>query len=308
MLSTQRAARFIFYSAWAVLMTALTYILGAVSLKVLRRKFGRAGYWGFNTVLSGVMFALHAQVLAIAFFSLVVLVGVFSELEEMGIGVKLAAFFTLVINSLIASSAFIFWVYSTGPKWSQLVLTYLEALFKPLTEINPQVQINYFDLMLVLPSVILAMWLGALYVAILLESRLVADEKEVAAIEGVEVAPVAQTTMRQQLRELRLPDAVIWVFIGGLLGAFGGFGVPAVEAVSANVLNVSFILFFFQGVANVSRFFETIRMSAFWQTLFMALIVIYLFLFVSILGLTDYWFDFRSRMAKRTEEISGKLD
>jgi hypothetical protein len=303
MSKTQRAARIIFYSAWAVIMTALTYILGAVSLKVSRRKFGRAVFWGFNTVLSVGMFALQLKILAIAFFSLVVLIGVFSELEEMGFGVKLASFFTLVINGLIGAGAFIFWVYLAGPKWSQLVLTYLEALFKPLTQINSQVQINYFDLMLVLPSVILALWMGAIYLAILLESRLVNDEKEVAAMEGVATAP-AVVTMRGQLRELRLPDAVIWVFIAGLLGAFGGFGIPAIEAVSANVLNVTFMLFFFQGIANVARFFENIRMSAFWQTLFMALIVIYLFLFVSLLGLTDYWFDFRSRMAKRTEEIN----
>lgn len=285
-------------------MTGLTYILGAVSLKVLRRKFGRAGYWGFNTVLSIGMFALNAQLLAIAFFSLVVLIGVFSEFEEMGFGVKLAAFFTLVINSLIGAGATIFWVYSSGPKWSQHVLTALEGLFKPLVEINPQVKIDYFDLMLVLPSVILAMWLGAIYVAILLESRLVTDEKEVAQIEGAEAASVP--TMRQQLRELRLPDAVIWLFIAGLLGAFGGFGQPVVEHVAANVLNVSFILFFFQGVAIVSRFFERIRMSVFWQTLFMALVVIYLFLFVSLLGLTDYWFDFRARMAKRPEEVKNR--
>ena len=41
MTNVQRTVRFIFFSAWAVFMTALTYILGAPSLKVLRRRLGR---------------------------------------------------------------------------------------------------------------------------------------------------------------------------------------------------------------------------------------------------------------------------
>jgi hypothetical protein len=152
--------------------------------------------------------------------------------------------------------------------------------------------------MLMLPSVILMLWLGALYVGIVLESRLVAPE---------DAGKTATVPMRRALRELRLPDAVVWILIAALLGAFGGWGGPVVEAVSANALNVCFVLFFFQGIAVVSRLFERLRLSAFWQTLFMALVVVYLFLFVSLLGLTDYWFDFRSRLAKRTEEINREI-
>jgi uncharacterized protein YybS (DUF2232 family) len=218
----------------------------------------------------------------------------------MGIGLKLATFFTLVINSLIGAGSFILWVYSTGPKWSQVVLTYLEGMFKPVMQINPQMQINYFELMLVLPSIIWVLWMGALYVAILLESRLVNEGDQNANPE----AEAQQVSMRRQLSELRLPDAVVWAFIVGLLGAFGGFGIQSIEAIAANVLNVCFVLFFFQGIACVARFFETLRMTPFWQTLFIALIVIYLFPFVSLLGLSDHWFDFRARLAKRTEEFN----
>lgn len=280
-------------------MTSLTYILGAVSLKVLRRKFGRAGYWGITTVMSMALYALGFKVLGIAFFTLILLIGVFAELEEMGIGLKTAAFFTIVINSLLGAGAFLFWVYSTGPKWSQLVLTYLEALFKPATQMNPQMQINYFTLMLMLPSVILTLWLGSLYVAILLESRLVNEGEKTADENQVPVL-----SMRRQLMELRMPDGVVWAFIVALLGAFGRFGHQGLEAFAVNVFNVCLVLFLFQGIACVARFFEKIRMSAFWQTLFMALVVIYLFPFVSFLGLTDHWFDYRARLAKRTEEFN----
>lgn len=273
-------------------MTALTYVLGGVSLKILRRRLPRLGYWGLGLVLSAGLFAGGLKMLALAFFSLVLLIGVFAELEEMEFSFGWSSFFTLAINSLLAAGGFAFWVYLTGPKWSQSVLGYLEAMFKPLSEMNPQFQIKYFELMLVLPSIVMILWMGALYLSILLERRL--------SGEGDSEEP----PMRRQLAEFRLPDAAVWIFIGSLLGSFGGFGNRLVEAVAANVLNVCFMLFFLQGIAVVTRFFEKIRLAPVWQTLFMVLIVVYLFMFVSVIGLADYWFDFRARLAKRTEEFN----
>ncbi len=267
-------------------MTALTYVLGAVSLKTLRSKFGRGGYWALTAALSAGLFAAHFTLLAVSFLSLVVLVGVFSELEELHLSFNVSAFFTLVINSLIGAGAFVFWMYSTGPKWSHQVLTWVETLLKPLADMNPSLEIKYFDLMLQLPSIVLILWMGAIYLAVLLENRLGGEE------------PVNDLGMRKQLAEFRLPDACVWLFIASLLGSFGHLGNQVVEAISANTLNVCFMLFFFQGVAVVSKSFERMRFGAFWQVLLMAVIVIHLFLFVSVLGLMDYWFDFRARLAK----------
>lgn len=297
MTKANRALRFIFFSVWAVLMTALTYILGAVTLKVLRHKLGRLGYWTLSTVISCGLLALQAQVLAVAFFSLVVLMGVFAELEEMGLSLKVSAFFTLVINALLAAGAFALWVFYTGPKWSQQVLSRIENLLQPLTELNPQLQLNYFDLMLQLPSIVIILWMGAIYTALLLEKRL---------LNGG--APATSAAMREQLAEFRLPDAIVWMFIVALLGAFGGIPYQWVEALSVNAVNVIVVLFFFQGIAVVARLFESLRMGLFWQFLFMVLIVVHLFLFVSLVGLMDYWLDFRNRMSKkRTEEFNREV-
>jgi hypothetical protein len=291
--SGKRALRFSFYGLWAVVMTALTitFVLGAVSLKVLRREAGRVHYWFIGSAFTGILFAMKATPLALAYGSLVLLVGVFSELEELGLGVLTSGFFTLVINFLCGAGVFALWVSRTGPKWSQFIQDGLELMLKPLVELNPKLQINYFDLMLQIPSLLLILWMCAIYFAVLLENR---------------VRPIEQQGMKGQLAEFRLPDFVVWLFIGALLGAFGGLAKMPVEAVSVNVLNVCFMLFFFQGIAVVARFFETLRMGWFWQTVFMVLIVVHLFLPVSLLGLIDYWVDFRARMQKRgNEEING---
>jgi len=288
----QRALRFIFFSVWAVFMTALTYILGAPSLKVLRRRLGRAKYWALTTLISIGLYGFQAKLLAVAFFSLVILMGVFDEFEEMEFSFQASGFFTLLINSLIGSGAFALWVFAAGPNWSQNILSGLENTLKPLAEMNSRLQLNYFDLMLQLPSIAVILWMGAIYVATLLEGRLSTGDMAV---------KTDVPSLRPQLATFRLPDAMVWIFIASLLGTFGNFQSHVLEAVAVNVMNISVVLFFFQGIAVVTKFFETVRLGPVWQFLFMVVIVVQLFLFVSLLGLLDYWLNFRSRLTKRAE-------
>jgi hypothetical protein len=296
MAHVQRAIRLIFFTAWAVFMTALTYVLGAPSLKVLRRRLGRTQYWAFNTLISMGLYAAQAKMLAVAYFSLVILMGVLEEFEEMGFSLVVGAFFTLLINSLISAGAFALWVSATGPNWSQVILSWLELALKPLTDMNPHFQVNMSDLMLQLPSAAIVLWLIAIYVAILLEGRLLTGEMT------TDKAKVP--SLRPQLGLLRLPDAVVWIFIASLLGAFGGFAPHAIEALSVNVMNVCVLLFFFQGIAVVVKGFEALRVAGLWQIVGLVIAVVYLSLFVSLLGLLDFWLDFRTRLSKRAESFN----
>lgn len=270
-------------------MTALTYVLGAPSLKVLRHHMGRWKYWGLTLCLAAGIWAAKAPMLAVSFVSLVILMGLFTEFEDMGLGLMPSAFCTLLVNGLLGAGGFALWVYSKGPQWSQVLLEAVETALKPLNQISPKVQLNFFDLMLQLPSIVIIMWMIAIYVAVLMEDRLRFPEPA-----GVEARPL----FKSQLRDVRMPDACMWIFIGSLLGAFGEFHNRAFEAISVNAMNVCLVLFFFQGAAVTMKIFAKIRMGWFWQMLFMFLIVVHLFLFVSLIGLLDFWFDFRTRLAK----------
>jgi hypothetical protein len=278
-------------------MTGATYVLGAAPLKLLRAKLGRLGYWIGGSAISLAFFAFHLPAMGIAYFSLVLLMGVFSELEEVGLSFPVCGFFTLLINSLLGGAAFAIWVSLTGPAWSERILAFVEMVLKPLTEMNPQMQVSYYDLMLQLPSAVIILWTGAIYLAVLLENRL----------NGGEPATAHSAAIRAQVSEFRLPDPAVWVFIASLLGAFGGFAPHAVEAVALNGLNVCLLLFFLQGIAVVAKAFATWRVGLFWQFLFMVLIVVHLFLIVSLLGLVDFWMDFRSRLAKSSEEFNREV-
>lgn len=289
--------RNMFLILWSVLMTALTYVLGAAPLRVMRIKLGRVGYWAAGLAISAGFYAGGLKLMAISYLSLVVLMGVFDELEEVGLSFMVSGFFTLLINCLLGAGAFAMWVSVTGANWSQKLLSFLELTLKPITDMNPHFPINFSEIMLQLPSVVVMLWMGALYLAVLQERRL----------SGLPARPSGSPDMRSQIAEFRVPDVVVWIFIGSLLGAFGGFVGHNLEAGSINIMNVCVMLFFFQGIAVVSRFFETMRMDRMWQFVLMVIIVLYLFLFVSLLGLTDHWLDFRLRLAKRAEQFNREV-
>lgn len=293
---TQRIIRIIFFSVWAVFMTGVTYVLGAPSLKVLRRRLGRLPYWALTLLMVAGLFAVHSKFLALSFLTLVMLMGVFEEFEDMGFSFQASTFYTVLINALLSAGGFALWVSRTGPAWKQSLSGAIEDLIKPLTSMSPNFRVDVMEIMVQLPSIVMIMWLIAIYVAVVLEARM----------SGGEVVPIATTSvpLRTQLAAFRLPDVTIWIFILSLLGSFGNFKAPALELVAVNAMNVCMVLFFFQGIAVVGRLFAAVRMSAFWQTLFMIVIVLQLFLFVSLLGLLDYWLDFRTRLAKRAERFN----
>lgn len=293
----QRLMRILFHGFWAVFLTRATYFLGGAPLRMLRVWAGRTGYWAMGAGLSLAFYLVNAKLLAGAFFSLVGLMGVFAELEDVGLSFMVSGAFTLLINSLVGAGAFAFYVSRTGPKWDHEILSYLEASLKPLASLSRQFQIDYHDLLVQMPSVILMFWAVAIYLAVLMEARL----------NGGEPASSHGAQMRAQMAEFRLPDPVVWVFILSLLGAFGGFSAGAIEVLAVNAMNFCMLLLFFQGIAVVVRVFEHLRMGAFWQFLTMVLIVLHLFLFVSLLGLLDYWVDFRPRLSKRAEEFNREV-
>lgn len=277
-------------------MTGLTYVLSAPALKVLRRRLGRGWYWAFVTALSGAMVIAHAKPLGILFFSMATLMGVFEEFEDMEFSLLASSFYTLLINTLLGAGAFALWVSVTGPKWMQILIAFADESLSVFGDLPPVLQTNAHDVVMLAPSSVIMTWMVSIYIAVLLEGRLSTGDWA--------VAPKAPS-LRPQLVTIRMPDAVVWIFIAAIVGRFVNLsGVPAgVSAISANVMRVCGLLFFFQGVAVVYRFVERLRLAPIWQGLFLFLAIVQI-VFVSLIGLLDYWLDFRTRMTKRAQDFN----
>ena len=283
--------------AWTIFMTAFTVVLGGLPLRALRRDFGRVGYWTSGIVTTGLLIAGDLKVFAALYLSLVVLVGLFAEWEELGMSLAASAFFSVVTTALVSAAGVALWISRTGAGWKEIILARLNEALKPAMDLAPSFQFSSNDIMLQLPSIVIVMWLGTLYLAVLLEKKAVVKSRHAQY----------EVSFREELSRIHMPSFVIWAFILALLGAFGDFGKVSLQAGSVNVLNVCLMLFFFQGLAVIYRFFAVFRIGFIWQALLMIILVGQLFLLVSLLGLIDHWIDFRTRLSKGREQMNNEL-
>src|SRR5690606_40408657 len=104
----------------------------------------------------------------------------------------------------------------------------------------------------------------------------------------------------------RVPDVMIWPLLLSMLFSFTQHGYEFVRLVSLNVLNVLTVLYFFQGLAVVAAYFRVYRVNSLLQTLFYVF-VLFQAMFLSVIGLADYWLDFRHRLVKKTTQRMGEV-
>ena len=148
-----------------------------------------------------------------------------------------------------------------------------------------QIEIQVTQLVYQVPSVVLVLWMLALYASVMLEGR-------------IRIAPHKPSLFRAELFHFRAPGWMVWLFIASLLPAFGGYGPTWVQAIFTNILNISIAVFFFQGLGVIHQVLIFLRVGLFWQVLLVLFLVVQLFMFVSCLGLADYWLDFRTKLIK----------
>lgn len=275
---------------WSVGLTALTFILGGAALRALRVYAGEQVYWLVSLVTTGVLLFVGWEAYASVFLGSVLLIGVFSDMEERGYHYFFSGFIALLMVSLTGAGIFAFWISHQGAGWFEILVAQIEA---PLLKVLPpddSLTLQIGDIVRRAPSLILMLYVFSLYLALLFEGRILAALNRKPIIE-------------RRLLQFKVPDFLIWIFIGSLLGTFGEFKNFTLQTVAANVLHVSLLLYFLQGMAVISTFLKKLKMSTFWQTFLTVFLAVQLFAFVGVVGVMDYWIDFRKRMKPNAAEL-----
>lgn len=281
---------------WTIIMSA-SLVLGGIPLKALRRDLGRVGYWCLGIATVGLLFAVDFKAFSAFYLSLVLLVGLFAEWEELGMSLMASAFFSVVTTVLVSAAGVALWISRIGAQWKDLIITRIDDAMKlSATASLGELTVNSNDLLLQLPSIFIVLWLLTLYFAVMLDRKPVMQSRHAQY----------EVSFREELARINIPNAVIWVFILALLGAFGEFGKLGLQAAAVNVLNVCMVLFVFQGLAVIFRCFTVFRVGFIWQALAMVILVSQLWL-VGLLGLVDHWVDFRTRLSKSREQMNNEL-
>ncbi len=280
---------------WAVLLSALTAVFGAAPLRVLRSSLGSSLYWIVGVAIVGLCLSFKWPALAAVFAAQVILVGVFAEFEERDLNLKTSSLLAVTLTSVLAFSLFYLWTAIVGKGW----LATLVGAVTPVVDQAKAMKLGVFaelkpqDLISQLPSATVIFLIVSLALALLFEKRL---------SRWAQVRP----SRKEKLTDFSAPDFFIWCLIASLLGAFGKVGPRAVEFAALNLFNVTAVVYFFQGLAVLGKYFETFHIGLVWRLMWVFLLVVQLPILMSLVGAVDYWVEFRKMFVKRAAEIKKK--
>lgn len=284
-----------FLALWAIAMTTITIVLGAPPLRILRLVMGRALFLVMAFGLSLVMFGLGLKPLAILFLFLTILVSFYSEFLEYQLNPIVSAGRAVMLTSLFGVASFCLWAAKSGKDWYARLLETLTNSVGNLPFFQSGFNIGVEDLLLQSPSLLVVLLLLASAILLIMEPRL------------REWAGLRDKMTSIYLKQFRLPDIFVWLTMASLLGSFIKTDMRWVQVVGTNILNICVVLYFFQGLTVFVALFDRLKMSVFWRTIWTVLLIVQLFVVVAVVGLVDYWMDFRHRFEKRTKQFKKTL-
>jgi hypothetical protein len=276
--------------ASAVLLSMTTFVFGAIPMRAVRLAFGRLPFWAGFALASAALALAGLPAYALLVFSLVIVVGVYTDVEEHGGSVFISGF-TSVLTAL-GTTALCggLWLHRAKLHLLDEVRALLAQFEAATVSANPAFTINADTFIQQLPSAAVIALVIGLGIALIGEARL---------LRWIGYPRVESPAAEQRLSMFRIPDAFVWIAIAAVFGAFVKHGNSQVELISMNVLNVLVVMFFFQGIAIVSQAFRSFKVSPFWQGLWYILLVFQLFFLVSLVGFADFWLEFRERLARK---------
>ncbi|MNJ91039.1 hypothetical protein D3C87_86830 [compost metagenome] len=215
------------------------------------------------------------------------------ELEQRGTGWWVSGLLS-VFAGACASSVGIYGAFKiSGINTYAEVQKLAEQLVQKVTEMNPAMKLDATILLQQVPSVIVILLVVALGLGLIFERRVFSWLN----------LPREKIASQLKLLEYRLPDYVIWVAMIAFLLTMVSFGGKAIAILAVNILNVAIVLYFFQGLAVLEVFLSSIRAGLLTRVLAYIILVGQMMLVLSIVGLIDYWVDFRGRIRRMTKPV-----
>lgn len=288
MKTTNHKLNFVVLTLMSVMLSAFTVVLGAMPLRVLFKNYRRSAVWFICGLILAAVWMAGAKPAAISLATVVILVGVFTELER----ARLNLFFNGVISVFLAGFAAFelthIWMKQNGWLLSEKIKNQIDILVQQAQQLHPsKVQFDVDSLYVQIPSAVVGLLIVTLAIAIIFEKRL----------SGITPRP-RERLSKQALSRFKLPDFMIWVAMFSFLLSFVDLQNQVLANWSVNIFNVSVVLYFLQGLAVLETLFRVFEVGPFMKWIVYTILVTQLFFAVSALGFIDFWMDFRNRFSK----------
>lgn len=279
-MSKKSAGLFVGASLLITLLSGSFLFLAPIPARYLHMNHGRLVYWAF-TAASSLLLAFAAPQWAIAHAAVLILMGLFTELEEQKFSTFYSAGSAILLTGLVVFLSVLIWGKLTG-------ISTLTALKANVSEVVAQYKTLRgakepdMDVATVL-SLMPAIAAGSLMIMVFVGTVFVRTSERVT-----------------RALQFSVPPYFIWVFIGSLAGTFLLDPIKHfyVQKTMSNILFFALAAYYFQGLAIMGFYFKKLRINYFLRTVLFFAIGIHLFIFVAGLGLSDLWFEYRSKVLK----------
>lgn len=284
----------------SAIFSMFAFVIAAVPLRVLRILSGRTTYWSLCLFAIVVFILVKAYIAALLLGIVVVLIGSFTEFEKSGDSLYRAGVCSILTTLICLAGTYFCFIAISGKESFMLIKNKLnesvELASQMYLQYNTGLEITGAEIKNILisysPALLLMGLMASLFFAVVIESRVIRHIKS-----------KLDHYNTYKLTDFKVPDLVVWIFILSLLGSFSKYDNQILQSISMNVFYVCVMLLFFQGLAVLAYFFRVANVSKLWQVLWYFILIVHLTLSISLIGLMDYWLNFRMRVSKRATQI-----
>ncbi len=261
--------------------------LGAPFLRALSVTAKSKVFWSAGLLLTVALMMTGLTLTAVYIGAIWMTLGTYSELEKRGINWRYAGLASLAMGLLSATIMY------------QLVTKYLNGqnllaeLLQPLQETMNKAFPDTPTEISVLTGYVPGIFTATLFIALAMGFMLEAKVNKLFQIRHARVASGLKWL------EFRLPDLFIWISLFAALFSLVNLGQDLLQKISINVVIVSAVAFFFQGLVVVEFMTRAFRLGPVSRMILYVLVILQLTPAVILIGLIDYWVDFRKRLRKK---------
>jgi hypothetical protein len=270
------------------IMSAIPFLFSAAFVRINRQGTDRKSFWLIHLIIAIILWLVALEPLAISFISVVILIGLFYEVQNQFKNVFVAGFVSILASFVTIVFATQQWLTHQGISLADRIREQVQAVVTQATAMNAMVKLDVDSLILQTPSALVSLMIIAISLSLILEDSF---------LRLFRIKNLSEKTF--SLMEFKLPDFFIWIAMSSFLFSFLNLNNKVLTAISMNVLNTVIVLYFFQGLAVVESFFTALRFGLFIRLLTYVVFLIQLFFLVAAIGVIDFWVEFRSRFLKR---------
>ncbi len=238
----------VFLQLLFLMLSLTTGIFGAAPLLLLYRTYPRIIVFAIQAATIIIAVAAKAPMLALVVFCINVTIALYASMKKQKLYRR--ALISVFSGSIIFMSALTSYIaFALHEEVASWLGKEIGGYLKQSQALLGEVHIDIHTIVYQMPSIIMVLFALNLWFAILIDSK---TQKKLGTSKA-----------EAEIKNFKVPEALIWVAIAALLFSFVKTPIPGLQEAALNVLNLSLLLYFFQGLSVVSYILTSVNAGVF---------------------------------------------